>query len=71
MDQHTALLVEIASHIRTSHQAALWAVGYLAEGSPEHVLRDVLAGLQELRRVQYGPSHYEAYRERWGRYPGH
>lgn len=70
MDQHTALLVEIASHVRTSHQEALFAIAYLATPASETVLSDLLSGLQELRRTQTSPSHYEAFRERWGRYPG-
>lgn len=65
------VLRELASICRKDPWAALWALGFLAQGTDEEVLEECLAGAREAyesarpRRA----DHLEAYRERWGRLP--
>lgn len=70
MDKNDTLR-ELAGICRRSSGAALWVLGYLAQGSSPEVLREALKGAREAAYVWREPraDHLEAYRERWGRLP--
>lgn len=65
------VLRELAGICRQSEGAALWALGFLAQGAEPQVLRECLEGAREARQTWPGrrAGHLEAYRERWGRLP--
>lgn len=66
----TDKLVEIAAQCRVDHGAALAIVGWFCAAAPESELDALLKLIEGLRQTSTGRSHYEAYRERWGRVPG-
>lgn len=61
----------LAAEVRRSPEAALWTIGYLAQGAELQVLEEALEGAREAARAWPRPraGHLEAYRERWGRLP--
>lgn len=70
MNKNDALR-ELAGVCRRSPGAALWCLGFLAQGQSLEVLREALEGAREAADVYGGATlaHLEAYRERWGRLP--
>lgn len=63
-------LIQIAAVCRRDHRASLALVGWWAAAAPESELDAVLALMEGLEDAPASGSHYEAYRERWGRIPG-
>lgn len=70
MDKNDALR-ELAAIARRSEGAALWALGWMAQGLSAEQLQECLEGAREAASTWPGrrAGHLEAYRERWGRLP--
>lgn len=63
------VMQELAMLCRRNTAAALWCVGYLAQGTSTEVLQEALEGTQEADKAWGHSDHMQAYEERWGRLP--